>query len=233
MKQNKKYLPDYPRTPHVPYKANLGVNDVLASNEDAKIIMQSKKVEITEKIDGANCGMALINGEPVIRNHTHILNKAYSKNTPAKKQFASIFNWFYQNKKKFEILNEQGSFSVFGEWLVAQHGILYDALPEWFIAFDLYDYKAEQFIESISARKILQESGFELVPQLFYGEITNFEQIHQMTTGVSAFTSSLMEGVYLKLTTGDYISHRFKMVREDFVQGALWDTKALKKNSLR
>lgn len=150
-----------------------------------------------------------------------------------KKQFASVFNWFYENKNKFEILNEAGPFSVFGEWMVAQHGIKYDALPAWFIAFDLYNYESGEFVETITARKVLQESGFELVPQLFYGQVTTFEEISQMTKKTSAFTNSAIEGVYIKISTGDWITNRFKMVREDFVQGALWDSKSLKKNVLR
>lgn len=67
-------IPEFPKTRH------------LHQVDDS--ILLSDNLFIEEKVDGANCGMALIDGHPVIRNRTHVLNKGYvKKNTPAKIQF--------------------------------------------------------------------------------------------------------------------------------------------------
>src|SRR4051812_32462722 len=100
-------LPDFPRTQHLPHKANTGKGDTVASEKESRIIFTSDLVAVEEKIDGANTGMCLYEGNPIIRNRNHILNKAFTqRRTAAKMQFASIFNWFYANMDKFAILNE-------------------------------------------------------------------------------------------------------------------------------
>lgn len=86
------WLPEYPRTLHLPHNPNAARNDLIASSKDVAEIFSSDNVYIEEKIDGANCGMMLIDdgkGEsiPLIRNRSHILSKGYNKGTPAKQQF--------------------------------------------------------------------------------------------------------------------------------------------------
>jgi len=236
MKSLKRILPDYPRTPHVPWKPNVSQeDDIISTEKDADIILHATRMSITEKIDGANCAMALHEGNPVVRNKTHILNKAFVKDTPAKKQFSSIFTWFYAHKQQFEIINElAGPVGVYGEWTIAQHGLEYDLLPSLFIAFDLYDYEQGNFIASDIARKYLQSAGFAVVPELFFGKIENFQQLENYCNQPSEFTTKgNREGVYVKINDDRWVTHRFKMVRSGFKQGGLWDTTKFKKNRLK
>lgn len=229
----KKITPDYPRTRHVPWKPNAARDDLVASYDEFRPAFLSDNVEVTEKIDGANCGMALYKNEPIIRNHNHILRKGYVKETPAKKQFASVFNWFYDNKEKFEALNEYGPFSVYGEWMVAQHGLEYNKLPSWFIVFDLYNHEVGKFVAPQLARRIIVDCGFEIVPQLYFGKLKNFEQLEELANQPSLFTDKAnREGIYIKVSDDSWIEHRFKMIREGFVQGSLWDIKKIKKNQV-
>ncbi|RDJ35000.1 MAG: hypothetical protein DWQ19_09200 [Crenarchaeota archaeon] len=232
MKEFKKILPDYPRTEHFPWKPNTSRDDLVASREEAAVVFISNDVEITEKVDGAQCAMALYEGHPVIRNSNHILAKGYVKDTPAKKQFASIFNWFYENKHKFEKLNELiDNVGVYGEWMVAQHGLEYDCLPDKFIAFDLYNYQTKEFVCSKIARQLMEESGFVTVPLLYYGRIYSYDQLEAWANESSPFTTrGKREGIYIKVNDKRWVKQRFKMVRQGFVQGSLWDHKKLKKN---
>jgi hypothetical protein len=226
-------LPEYPRTRHLPWKPNTVRGDLVASEQESSVIFNGNAV-IEEKIDGANSGMARYNGQPIIRNREHILRKGYFKDTPAKKQFGSIWNWYYQNEKKFIKLEKlAGTVSVYGEWMIAQHGINYDALPDWFVAYDLYDYEAGKFINPVIGRSLLDQAGFTLVPILACGQIQDFAQLEQLANAVTPFAAdTLCEGVYVKVSEGNWITDRFKMVRQGFVQGALWSDK-LNKNSLR
>lgn len=228
----KQILPEYPRTRHLPYKPNAVRDDVVASQEEAEIFFRSKQIHISEKVDGASAAMALYNGEPLIRNREHILRKGYVKDTPAKKQFASIFNWFYEHKKAFQKLNDEfGLVGVYGEWMVQAHGMEYDELPDWFIAFDLYLCEERKFLNPALSHKYLVSAGFNVVPTL--DSVSSYEELEVLANQKSCFSShEKREGLYLKISDGQFVSDRFKMVREGFVQGGLFQEDVLRKNIL-
>lgn len=246
MKELKKILPDFPRTPHVPYKAVFGANlssdDSIASDLGASVVFTGKIHDLTdlsifieEKLDGANCGMCLYEGHPVIRNRSHILNKGYVKDTPAKIQFRPAWGWFYDNKNKFEKLNEAAGFEVgvYGEWVYALHGIRYDKLPDWFIAYDLFDWFPLKFMATDKARELLIGAGFSVPPLLHTGKVESWEQLESLCNEQSAFsTIDQREGVYIKISAGKHLVDRYKMVRADYVQGSRWDLRSITKNKL-
>lgn len=233
MKEFKKYLPDYPSTRHLPHKPNTAANDSVASEVEASIIFTANDVEVTEKMDGSNCAMALIDGHPVIRNRDHILSKGYVKDTAAKKQFASVFNWFYVHQSLFEKLNHYRPVGVYGEWMIAQHGMAYDTLPAWFLAYELYDWEAGQFLEPIATRNLLWEVGFPAVPLIFTGPVASYQQLEDWANQESDFSKGKKrEGIYVKIGDGRYNVGRFKMVRQGFKQGELWNPKKFNKNKI-
>lgn len=224
-------LPAFPRTPHLPYKPNLGDGDVVALQVEVESIFQ-QRINIEEKIDGASVGICLFDGHPLIRNRDHILRKGYFKNTAAKGQFRPIWTWFYENKKKFEQLNEQGSFAIYGEWMVAAHGIHYTKLPDWFIAYDIYDYEKRYFLSPVLARKTLEDLGFT-VPLLYLADLFSggYNELEQYTNTISSWACGCKaEGIYLKTFDDVKVLNRFKMVRTDFIRGAFWDKKTITRN---
>jgi hypothetical protein len=231
----KKILPAFPRTPHLPWKPNAADDDIVASEADIAAITQHT-VHGEEKIDGASVGMTTHDGHPLIRNRDHILRKGYVKDTPAKKQFASIWGWWYDNQAKFKSLAEMGPFSIYGEWMVARHGIYYDRLPDWFIAYDVYNHETGWYLKPEKARRVLTEAGF-VVPQILVGGgIGDISEFEFATKQSSEWYNGPVEGVYIKVTRHidgmERITHRFKMVRSDFERGKFWDGKTLLKNSL-
>lgn len=233
--KDERFLPTYPRTLHLPWKPNAQRDDLVAAEADCDILFKSPCVWVEEKIDGANCAMALVGGHPIIRNRDHIMRKGYVKKTPAKMQFTSVWNWFYTQRDRFQALESvcPGA-GVYGEWMYAQHGLEYDCLPELFIAYDLYDYEASQFIRTDRAIDILRSCGFTTPPLLHAGSISDFVQLEEMTLQVSPWTTKgFREGVYVKASAdGRYITHRFKMVRQGFTQGGLWSQTELRRNTL-
>lgn len=232
LKQKKFLLPDYPRTLHLPFNPNAQRDDLVASEKEAKIIFENELTDISEKIDGANCAIMVNEGNPVIRNRNHILGKGFHKNTPAKMQFASIWNWYYENSDKFEMVNELmgGVVGVYGEWLVAIHGIKYDKLPSCFMPFDIYDPEKDHYVDPAKARKIFEEVGFFTIPLLWKGKVESYEQLEAFCQEQSPFASERREGVYVKVSDGEKVTHRFKMVRTDFIQGCHWNKTQLQKN---
>jgi len=218
-------LPDYPRTQHLPWNPNATRDDLVATEDECRIIFESDRVQVTEKVDGANVGMAK---GPIIRNRNHILRKGHTARTAAKKQFSPIWNWYYENAHLFDELERLApDTSVFGEWLLACHSVEYDLLPSFFMAFDLYDYGSARFVDPLEARGILVAAGFEVVPQLHSGPIKDPEQLAAMLRQRSSFSSrDLREGAYIKVGDGRWVIYRFKMVRHGFIAGSHFSTRA-------
>ena len=224
----KSKLPAFPRTAHLPHKPNASEDDIVAEAFEVSVVFQCP-VHVEEKIDGASMGMTLFDGYPVLRNRDHILKKGYLKDTPAKKQFVPAWNWFYKYQDRFRQLE---GYSVYGEWMWARHGIYYDRLPDWFIAYDVFDQNTGQFIEPILARKMLCDAGFAVPFVRYIGEIDDYGHLEAMANQMSPWAENDSEGIYLKLDDGKQVTHHFKMVRKDFIRGRFWDGKKMMRNAI-
>lgn len=224
-------LPDYPRTRHLPWKPNATRDDLIASEAD--IIFTSPHVYVEEKVDGANVGMAK---GPIIRNRNHILHKGYTARTAAKLQFSPIWNWYYEHESCFDELERlAGPVSVFGEWLLALHSVPYDQLSSHLLAFDVYNYEARKFIDPGLGRSMLTAAGFSTVPVLHTGPVRDYAKLEAWTHEPSPLaTNSKREGVYVKVSDGQWVTHRFKMVRQGFIAGEHFSTRGtITKNKIR
>lgn len=219
-------LPEYPSTPHLPYNPNTGRGDVVASAEDALVIFSAPRVTLEEKVDGAFAGITEHEGHPVIRNRDHILSKAYVGRTAAKKQFAPLWNYAYENLHRIQKLHKMvGSpVAVCGEWLAITHTIRYDRRPPSFVAFDLYDPELRAYLDPRRARALLEEVGFA-VPELLAAYPCSYEHLAQLCLQPSRWsTLDQREGVYVKVGDGVRLTHRFKMVRPGFEPGKYLNT---------
>lgn len=230
-------LPSYPKIIHLPWEKT--ARGITAPQQEAEIIFQpNTRVEVTEKIDGANCAIVQYQGHPLIRNRTAFLSKGMEKKNPAQQQFATIYQWYYQHEKLFDKLQQiAGNVAVYGEWMIAQHGMFYQQLPSWFIAYELYLYEEQHYLDTFIARKYLEECGFKIAPQIYStlknGPLLNYPQLEEFTQQESSFAAGQKrEGIVLKISDGKWLKNRFKMVRTDFQQGQLWDDQKLKKNQL-
>jgi atypical dual specificity phosphatase len=218
MANRDKVLPPYPRTLILPHKPNGTQDDLVASESEAAVVFKTTRLHAEEKLDGANIGIAIVDEHPIIRNRDHFLSKA-----SAKGQFASIWGWYYKNREKFDALQDYGPFSVYGEWLVARHTIPYTRLPDWFVAYDLYNPRIDSFLAPATSRRILTDCGFSLAPVLHDGPLEDgYEQLEQLVHAPSVWANSPVEGVYLKVCNHEVVTHRFKMVREDFEHKPMW-----------
>lgn len=227
-------LPGFEQIFHLPWKPNTSRGDLVVPQELADTILNNPLATVQEKVDGSFCAMALIDDHPVIRNREHIFRKGYRKETPAKMQFAKVWTWFYDNKDKFEDLAHAVGqpVSVYGEWMVQQHGMIYDKLPDWFIAFDLYLQEERKFLDPILATGFLRNAGFETTPVLGPGPET-WEELEMLANGKTPFAKDARrEGVVVKISKQGFRTHIFKMVRQGFVQGGLFEEGILKVNQL-
>ncbi len=210
-------LPEFPRSRHLPYKANASADDIIAIESDAEVVFESS-VSVEEKVDGASIGITIHEDHFLVRNRNHIMNKGFVKNTPAKKQFTSVWNWTVDNRSKFDKIMEQGQYSVYGEWMVGRHGMAYTRLPDWFVAYDVYDQERQHFLGYDVARPLLIECGFCVPPEIYVAgnRLANSGEFHVlMTECFSEWADGKVEGIYIRVGA-EIITHRFKMVRSDF-----------------
>lgn len=229
----KHVLPTLPKAIRLPADASLTWEDLIARDSTLRVFTETEvHVNIEEKVDGSSVAMGLLNEHPVIRTKDKVLKKGESGKTPSKKQFANIWTWFYDNRRKFKNLeNQVGPCSVYGEWMLMQHGLEYNLLPDWFIAFDLYLHDRQLFLSPLLARPALVNAGFHVSNQFTTGR--EFRDYVDLVEGPSAFTNKdPREGIYIKLCNNEEVTHRFKMVRPGFVRGALFDDTKVVKNRI-
>ena len=159
---------------------------------------------IEEKLDGSQMAIGWKGGDLYIQGRrSHI---SLNENRPA---YAGVIDWATDH----DGIAELRGYLVFGEWLKVQHHVVYDALPDWFIAFDVYDLKNKRYLGLKQKHKILIRAGITAAPILHEGRI-NLEMLEELTIEqTSNFGSEPMEGCVVK----DYQKQDFlKMVVREF-----------------
>jgi len=229
-------LPQLPKAIQLPCDPDVGWDTLCARDASVGLLREpGGHVNVEEKVDGAMVGMCFHEGHPKIRIKDRILRKGRNASqASSQRQFANIWNWVYDHKGQFEALEELvGPCSVYGEWMVMQHGMEYTELPSWLIAFDLYLHGQKDFYSPRFARKVLEEAGFSTSPKLSESILSDYSLFIDLIDEPASFGGSgRREGVYIKICDGEWVTDRFKIVRPDFERGRLFNADKLIKNTL-
>ena len=122
---------------------------------------------------------------------------------------------------------------LFGEWLVATHAISYSRLPDWFLAFDLYDRSLDRWADRRTLETLLEGTGIGLVPVVHAGRMLSNEELTRAVQRPSMFYEGRVEGVYVKVEKAGRVLSRGKVVRPDFITGnEHWTKGPLRLNTL-
>lgn len=232
----------YPRTRHIEGSR------IQAGDEDLNSVpfreIKGRFVVLEEKVDGANCGISFGAGEKLLlQSRGHYLNGGY-----AEKQFDLFKMW--ASCFRMDLYRLLGTrYIMYGEWLYAKHTVYYDELTHYFMEFDIYDKEKKAFLSTKRRRELLADYPFiESVLMLYEGRIEKPEEITSRL-GKSHFKSTefteslkrqceelglsyerarqqtdatdLMEGIYIKVEDGDYVTDRMKYVRSSFLNTIL------------
>jgi hypothetical protein len=223
-------MTEFFRFPHTPHLSWLGAgaprdDKVLAPAEVAALLSHPLLVE--EKVDGANLGLSVSDdGELRAQNRGSFLAKE-----SAHPQFKPLWPWLsLHHDALLDAL--WPDLMLFGEWCHAVHSIRYDHLPDWFLAFDVYDRKAGVFWDSGRRDALVAGLGLASAPRLGFG---NFD-IGALTAmlGRSALTDAPMEGLIVRQDAEGRTLARAKLVNAAFTQAidTHWSKGALVKNRL-
>lgn len=125
-------LKKYPRTPH------LEGSRLQPGDEDLSQIpfsdLKDKYLVIEEKIDGANSAISFSEeGELLLQSRGHYLTGGYRE-----RHFNLLKQWANVHMDNFfDVLGTR--YIMYGEWMYAKHSVYYDALPAYFMEFDIFD----------------------------------------------------------------------------------------------
>lgn len=228
----------YPRTQH------LAGSRLQVGDEDLDMVpmaaLKGRHVVIEEKMDGANSGVSFSpDGELLLQSRGHFLTGG-----PRERQFNRFKQWATGlTDRLFDVIGDRHI--VYGEWLYAKHTLYYDALPHYWMEFDVLDIATGEFLSTPRRAELLD--GLPLVPVkvLYSGEWPGEAAVRAMVTRSHFITpavlgtlseaatkvgcdveltlrqtdqSGLMEGLYVKVEKGGVVTERYKFVRLDFVQ---------------
>ena len=228
----------YPRTRHLlDSRLQPGEEDSTAAGF-AEIA--GRHIVVEEKVDGANAAISFDSGGRLkLQSRGHYLTGG-----PRERHFALLKGWAATLRDT--LWNAIGHrYIVYGEWLYAKHTIFYDALPHYFLEFDVLDAETDRFLATAQRRRLLDGLPIRSVPVLHEGPIAGPTALKALL-GPSAFKtqawrdrlaeaasapphdpvlvrrqtdpSALMEGLYIKIEEHGSVVDRFKYVRDDFLR---------------
>ena len=222
------FIHKFPRTQHIFNIGGATVDDRILDVHDCDTFMKEDDVFIAEKVDGAQLGISMDeNYKIMIQNRSHYVNsKSHS-------QFEKLDKWIIDHTEALYQILDQDTI-LFGEWLYATHSIAYTELPDYFLAFDLYNKKKRLFYNRDKLVEALTDTNVHYVREMYRGKLTNKSQLLSMIEQKSVYTDGRVEGVYLKIFENDYVKARCKLVRNDFICGnEHWGKGIMQKNSIK
>lgn len=228
----------YPRTPH------LEGSRLQPGDEDLSQVpfsyIKGRHLVVEEKVDGANSAISFCpEGELLLQSRGHYLTGGFrERHYNLMKQWANIHRNAF-----FEVLGTR--YILYGEWLYAKHTVYYDALPHYFLEFDILDREAGVFLDTHRRQEMLKGLPVGSVPVLAEGEFqskddliallgkSNYITEHKLETlrqtcrrlGLDeerqlreTDASDIMEGLYIKIEENGQVVDRVKYVRASFTQ---------------
>lgn len=222
----------FPRTPHLIDLGAVGSDDILLPS--APIPTPGCTVLITEKIDGANMGFSLsADRQLLVQNRSHFVNSSTHS------QFKKLDSWIERHREElFGLLNRDKYFPqryvLYGEWMHAVHSVSYTALPDRFLAFDLFDRGERKFVNRETLETLLDGTQIHMTKVMEKrGTIPKDSELRALVEQQSAFAEGRVEGVVVKIEDKNWVKWRGKVVRGDFLAGNQhWSKNIMQENGI-
>ena len=228
----------YPRTPHIEGSRLQPGDEDLSQIPFSEIA--GKHLVIEEKLDGANSAISFDdNGELLLQSRGHYLTGGYRE-----RHYNMMKQWAMVHKDVFyQILGTR--YIMYGEWMYAKHTVYYDALPHYFMEFDILDRENGIFLDTPTRHELLKNLPVVSVPVLGTGKYKTKDEMLKLLGQSNYVTgnqrenlyqsalklglnpdrnckdtelSGLMEGLYIKVEENGQVVDRLKFVRAAFLQ---------------
>ncbi|HHF3273470.1 TPA: RNA ligase family protein [Vibrio alginolyticus] len=188
----------------------------------------SSELVIEEKIDGANVGFSIDHhGDLRAQNRGAWIDKDVGG------QFKHLWKWIKQYEHQLKLALDK-DLVLFGEWCYAEHSIGYEALPNWFIGFDLFSRSKGKFYSVDRRNEVLAAIDLPIITPLARRKV-KLNELKAMLNKPSAYGANKIEGIYLRKDKGEWLEKRAKLVRDDFTQtiDEHWSKKPLTPNKIK
>jgi hypothetical protein len=234
-------LQKYPRTQHIEGSRLQPGDEDLLQVPFAEIAGRHLVVE--EKMDGANAGISFDeDGTLRLQSRGHYLGGG-----PRERHFALFKQWARSHEiALYEVLGSR--YLMYGEWLYAKHTVFYDALPHYFMEFDVLDRETGDFLSTERRRALLAGAPVVSVLVLHEGplgrrgelaghirrsrfksaewrrrlaEVARAREQDPERVLRETDASDDMEGLYLKVEEEGRVAGRYKLVRHGFLTTVL------------
>lgn len=198
----------FPSTPYLLPPAGFEVREdkVLTTKERSAFL--SHLLSVDEKVDGENLGISCdADGLQFQARGSHVRLGG--------RHFRGLETWIRPRRSRIaEALGTD--LILFGEWCAVTHSVRYDALPDWFLVFDIYQHSTGRFWETSLRDEFAKDLGLHSVPFLGAGHFGEGELVNLI--GKSRVGHEPMEGLVARIQDSSGALQRAKIVRSDFVQ---------------
>ena len=144
-------------------------------------------------------------------------------------QFNFFKAWSQQNYDK--LMQIPQNMVLYGELMICTHTVFYDMLPDWFMAFALYDKKNNEYCHRDELVELCDMVGLQYVPEIHRGAGYHKDGLFDLIPDPATYGHMPAEG----LVVWNYKANmRGKVVRAEF-QKAMdeddhWDKGPIRKN---
>lgn len=199
----------FPRTPHLIWLgASTPRSDKLMDRSDRERWLR-RPAAVEEKVDGANLGLS-------VAPEGRIRAQSRGRYLEARDggQWEPLWRWLALRAERLARALPPDH-TVFGEWCYALHSCEYDALPDCFLLFDVYDRHRARFWSRRRRDAFAHEVGLATVPLLAEGN-HDLDSLKALL-GPSRLGPQAAEGIYLRWDDADWLLARAKLVRPGWV----------------
>lgn len=202
----------FPHTPHLAWLSPGTPRDdkVLPPDEVASLLAAPLVIE--EKVDGANLGLS-VDDNATLRGQNR---GEWLRPDHLPPQFKTLPSWLAPREHRL-IDALWPDLMLFGEWCYATHSVAYAHLPDWFLAFDVYDRAAGRFWSTTRRNALLAELGLHPVPEIARARF-DLAGLNTLLATPSRLTAEPIEGVYVREEDPEWLIRRAKLVRPSFTQ---------------
>ncbi|WP_434420642.1 RNA ligase family protein [Nannocystis pusilla] len=205
--------------------------------------VRGRFVVVEEKMDGGNAGISFDgSGQLLLQSRGHYLTGGGRE-----RHFDLLKRWANTHADDLYLaLGER--YVMYGEWMYAKHTCFYDALPHYFMEFDILDRETGEFLSTARRREMLHGLPVVSVEVLWEGHPERLTDITRLV-GPSRFKTPQwrdrliaageasgvapaqvvaetdgfddMEGLYIKVEEEGRVTARLKWVRASFLNAIL------------
>lgn len=203
------------RTRHLINLGGASRDDLLLTAGEQNSFLQFP-LDVEEKIDGANLGIVVKSNYQIsVQNRSHYVSSSYHA------QFSLLDNWILKHTDELISILEPEVEILYGEWCYMKHSIHYTKLPDYFLAFDLFNCITQQFLSRQELKVRLEGSSIKQVPLIVSKKFSNIKELTDIASKTkSKYYDGIIEGVYVRVCDDKHTVDRAKIVRKDFICGS-------------